>query len=85
MDLPHASHRNVILSCKKLNIRGKFCCRASDYNEIDAIVIGACSLVGFWADKSGWCWFLVRGKHCQLADKPWLKPTSEQAEEEKLA
>ena len=39
----------------------------------------AYSLVGFWANKSGWCWFIVRGKHCWLADKPWLKPTSEQA------
>ena len=39
----------------------------------------ACSLVGFWADKPSWCWFAVRGKHCWLADKPWLKPTSEQA------
>jgi len=40
--------------------------------------LSACSLVGFWADKPGWCWFVVRGKHCWLADKPWLKPTSEQ-------
>ena len=39
----------------------------------------ACSLVGFWADEFGWCWFIVRGKHCWLTDKPWLKPTSEQA------
>ena len=39
----------------------------------------ACLLVGFWADKSGWCWFVVRGKHCWLADKPWLKPINEQA------
>ena len=36
-----------------------------------------CSLVGFWA---GWCWFIVRGKHCWLAGLGWLKPTSEQAE-----
>ena len=40
----------------------------------------ACSLVGFWTDKPGWCWFVVRGKHCWLVDKPWLKPISEQAE-----
>ena len=40
----------------------------------------ACSLVGFWADKPGWYWFVVRGKHCCLADKHWLKPTSEQVE-----
>ena len=39
-----------------------------------------CSLIGFWADKPGWCWFVVRGKHCWLADKPWLKPTSEHAD-----
>ena len=39
----------------------------------------ACSLVGFLANKPGWCWFGVRGKHCWLTDKPWLKPTSEQA------
>jgi len=38
------------------------------------------SLVGFWADKPGWCWFVVRGKHYWLADKPWLKPTSEHAD-----
>jgi len=37
-------------------------------------------MVGFWDDKLGWCCFVVRGKHCWLADKPWLKPTSEQAE-----
>ena len=42
----------------------------------------ACSLVGFWTDKSDWCWFVVREKHCWLADKPWLKPTSEQVERE---
>jgi len=40
----------------------------------------ACSLVGFWADRPGWCWFVVREKHCWLVDKPWLKPTSEQAD-----
>ena len=39
----------------------------------------ACSLVGFQANKSGQCWFVMREKHCWLADKPWLKPTSEQA------
>jgi len=39
-----------------------------------------CSLVGLWADKPGWCWFVVRGKHCWLTDKPWLKPTSEQTD-----
>jgi len=39
----------------------------------------AWSLVGFWADKPGWCWIVVRGKYCTMADKPWLKPTSEQA------
>jgi len=27
-----------------------------------------------WA---GWCWFVVRGKHCWLAGLGWLKPTSE--------
>ena len=36
-------------------------------------------LVGFSADKFGWCWFVVREKYCWLVDKPWLKPTSEQA------
>ena len=28
---------------------------------------GGCAItvrVGFWADKPGWCWFIVRGKHC---------------------
>jgi len=30
-----------------------------------------------WA---GWCWFIVREKHCWLAGLGWLKPTSEQAE-----
>jgi len=40
----------------------------------------ACSLVGFWTDKPGWCWFVVRGKHCWLVDKPWLKPTNEQTD-----
>ena len=24
----------------------------------------ACSLVSFWADKLGWCWFVRREKHC---------------------
>jgi len=38
------------------------------------------SIVGFWADKPGWCWFVMRKKYCWLADKPWLKPTGEQAE-----
>ena len=38
----------------------------------------ACSLVGFWTDKPDWCWFVVREKHCWLADKLWLKSTSEQ-------
>jgi len=33
-----------------------------------------------WA---GWCWFVVRGKHCWLADLGWLKLTSEQAGREK--
>ena len=28
-----------------------------------------------WA---GWCWFIVREKHCWLVDFSWLKPTSEQ-------
>ena len=40
----------------------------------------AYSLVGFWTDKSGWCWFVVREKHGTMTDKPWLKPTSEQAD-----
>jgi len=40
----------------------------------------ACSLVGLWAYKPDLCWFVVRGKHCWLIYKPWLKPTSEQAE-----
>jgi len=40
----------------------------------------ACSLVGFWADKPDWCWFVVREKYCIMIDKPWLKPTSEQAD-----
>ena len=38
------------------------------------------SLISFWADKPGWYWFVVRGKHCIMTDKPWLKPTSEQAD-----
>jgi len=29
-----------------------------------------------WA---GWCWFIVREKHCWLTDLGWLKPTNEQA------
>ena len=33
-----------------------------------------------WA---GWCWFVVREKHCRLASLGWLKPTSEQAAESK--
>jgi len=41
----------------------------------------ACSLVGFWTDKPGWCWFVVREKYYTMADKPWLKLTSEQAED----
>ena len=28
-----------------------------------------------WA---GWCWLIVRGKHCWLAGLGWLKPISEQ-------
>jgi len=40
----------------------------------------ACSLVGFWADKPGLYWFAVRGKYGTMADKFWLKPTSEQAD-----
>jgi len=39
---------------------------------------GRAALVGFWADKPSWCWFVVRGRHCWVADKPWLKPTDEQ-------
>jgi len=39
----------------------------------------ACWLVGFWADKPGWCWFVVREKHCWLVDKSWLKLTSKHA------
>ena len=30
-----------------------------------------------WA---GWCWFVVRGKHCWLAGLGWLKPISEQSD-----
>ena len=44
----------------------------------------ACSLVGFWANKLGWCWFVVREKHYWLVDKSWLKPTSEQAEDQEI-
>jgi len=40
----------------------------------------ACLLVSFWTDKSDWCWFVVKGKHCWLADKSWLKPISEHAD-----
>jgi len=29
-----------------------------------------------WA---GWCWFIVRAKHCWLTSLGWLKPTSEQS------
>jgi hypothetical protein len=39
MDLPHASHRNMIFSCKKLKIIGKFCCRESNYSEIDDDIV----------------------------------------------
>ena len=35
--------------------------------------------VSLWLDKPGCCWFVGRGKHCTMADKPWLKPTSEHA------
>ena len=42
-------------------------------------VYTACSLVDFQADKSGWCWFVVREKHCWPTDKIWLKSTSEHA------
>ena len=42
------------------------------------MIQSACSLVGFWADKSGWCWFVVRGKYYTMTDKSWLKPTNEQ-------
>jgi len=52
---------------------------------VDLLSDPACSLVGFWVDKPGWCWFAVRGKHCIMADKSWLKPTSEQADQWKLA
>jgi len=31
-----------------------------------------------WA---GWCWFIVREKHCWLAGLGWLKSTSEQADD----
>jgi len=46
-------------------------------HESSTITQLACSLVDFWADKPGWCWFVVKEKHCWLADKSWLKPTSE--------
>jgi len=36
-----------------------------------------CSRVGSWADKSDWYWFIMRKEYCWLADKSWLKPTSE--------
>ena len=36
------------------------------------------SLVGFWADKPSWCWFIVKEKYCTMTDKLWLKPISEQ-------
>ena len=26
---------------------------------------------------TGWCWFIVREKHCWLASLGWLKPTNE--------
>ena len=26
----------------------------------------------FWADKPGWCWFVLREKYCTMTDKPWL-------------
>jgi len=29
----------------------------------------ACSLVSFWADKPGSCWFVVREKYYTMADK----------------
>jgi len=28
---------------------------------------------------TGWCWFIVREKHCSLVGLGWLNPTSEQA------
>ena len=39
----------------------------------------ACSLVDFWTDKVGWCWFIVKEKYCWLTDKFWLKPINKQA------
>jgi len=30
-----------------------------------------------WA---GWCWFVVREKHCWLVGLGWLKPTSERGD-----
>ena len=47
---------------------------------VSLIQYPACSLVGFWVDRPGWCWFVVREKHCIMANKPCLKPTSEQAD-----
>ena len=52
---------------------------SSGSSTVFVYIYSACSLVGFWADKPGWCWFVMREKHCWLADKPWLNPTSKQA------
>jgi len=37
----------------------------------------------FWADKLGWCWFVVREKYCNMTDKLWLKPINNQAGDER--
>jgi len=43
MDLPHASHRNMILSCNKDYTQILLRDIQSNYNEIDAIVIKSLS------------------------------------------
>ena len=64
--------RSLLLSLTRVTQHTSLPPRSNTYS--------ACSLVGFWNDKPGWCWFVVREKHCWLADKPWLKPTSEQTD-----
>ena len=38
----------------------------------------AYSLIGFWVNKLGWCWFVVKEKYCWLTDKSWLKPSNDE-------
>jgi len=55
--------KNVILVFREVNNLG--------FRPVRWLVYGL-----VWA---GWCWFVVREKHCWLAGLGWLKPTNEQA------